>query len=204
MSENENFVSYEEQLRSGLVPPPRKNFVSVPKDNVRVMTPHESAAFGTITQVQPAQASQRREFVQLDNTHSGHVRHDDNPVINAQASLLYSAAYIAVFFMALLAMLIITDLADGDGLAFFGILIGGTSIFALGILAVNRAQGLKHSATGIAHAEVKTRVQMNDRNAQVDEYQIDADKEVKLAEVAGRVELGKKFLDQMSGGRYVE
>jgi hypothetical protein len=135
----------------------------------------------------------------IDSTHTGHVRHVDDPVTNAQASLLYSVAYIIVVFIAILALLIITDIADGDGAAFFGILIGGTSFFALGILSLNRRQGLHHSATGIAHHELKSRERISDRQAQTVEHQIDADLEARLASITARKELGLEFLKRLEG-----
>ncbi len=165
---------------------------------VRPMSEAESAAIQANSRA-GLDLTQRIQMPELDSTHTGHVRHVDDPVTNAKASLLYSVAYIIVVFIALLAMLIITDIADGDGFVFFGLLIGGTSFFALGILSLNRRQGLHHSATGISHHEIEARERMHATNAEVEIERIRQAGEVAKYAIASTSRLMQKRWQIESG-----
>lgn len=195
-----NRVSRAEQEEMGLIQ--RGNYVPAQPAQqlpaVRRMSEAESAALtgmtqGTMAQTQPIQ------WPEPDQTHTSHARLNDSPIEQAQASLLYSVAYIAVIALGVAAFLILTNIADGDFVVFAGMEILLTALAGLLTLYFNREQGLHHSATGLGHAELKTRVQVADRFAQVHEHQIDADKEVRLAELQMRRELGQAYLKQLEG-----
>lgn len=89
-------------------------------------------------------------------SHSSHIRQTDDALTHAQASLLYSQSYMKVFAIVTGALLAIIYIARGGDLMvyFFGWLIAW-GIVALIILAVNRWQGLRHSSSGVAHAQIK-------------------------------------------------
>lgn len=199
---DDNRISIEEQRALGVR---RGNANFVPAQpaqqlpTVRRMTPEESTALAGMTQG----SSHTPTTIQLpefdNNTHTSHVRTNDGPVEQAKASLLYSLAYVIVAALAMGAFLILTNIADGDFVVFAGMEILGTCILSTFALGYNREQGLHHSATGLGHAELKTRVQVADRFAQVHEHQIDADKEIRLAELQMRRELGQAYLKQLEG-----
>lgn len=89
-------------------------------------------------------------------SHSSHIRQTDDAISHAQASLLYSQSYMKVFAIVTGALLAIIYIARGGDLMvyFFGWLVAW-GIVALVILAVNRWQGLHHSSSGVAHAQIK-------------------------------------------------
>lgn len=197
---DEQTITYEEQERRGLI---RRaaNFVAPRPPQlpaVRRMSEAESAALTGLTQgaMQPSETIQ---LPTLDNSHTGHIREVSDPILQAKASLLYSVAIMAVAAFVIGALLILSGICEGDPGAFFGLEILGTGIVGMIALAVNRKQGLHHSATGIAHAEVETRERMHNRQAEVQEYQIDAEKEVRLAEVEMRRQLGSEFVKRLGG-----
>lgn len=76
-------------------------------------------------------------------------------VENAQASLMYSKAIIAVFAGGLLGLLFLAWLRWGGDIATYAglyvLLLSGGGLLAL---VVNRKQGLHHSSTGIAHHQI--------------------------------------------------
>jgi len=89
-------------------------------------------------------------------SHSSHIRQTDDALTHAQASLLYSQSYMKVFAIVTGALLAIIYIARGGDLMvyFFGWLVAW-GIAGLIILAVNRWQGLHHSSSGVAHAQIK-------------------------------------------------
>lgn len=182
------------------VRPAKRQDTFVPPARVRQMTPAESAALqGIVSAPMQPPTQQAIQLQEWEGTHTGHVRHEDNPVKNAQASLLYSVAYIVVAALAVAAFLLLTGLADGDIGVFCGFEILGTCLVGFVVLAFNRQQGLHHSATGLGHAELKTRERMYETLADVQKHQIDADKEIRLAELQHRRELGQAYLKQLEG-----
>jgi hypothetical protein len=170
------------------------------RNAVRRITADESAALQGMTQtaLQPS-TQQMIQLQEWEGTHTGHVRHVEDPVTNASASLIYSAAYIIVVAIAVAALLILTDLADGDFIVFIGLELLGTTVASFFVLAWNREQGLHHSATGIGHSELKTREKMYSRLAQVEEYRIDANKEIELERLRGQRELAAQYLRYLEG-----
>lgn len=87
-----------------------------------------------------------------------HAASSDNAMTHSLASLTYSGAYGVVFLVvtALLGWLAWVKL-DADPVwvvAIVGVLWGCATYYAL---AYNREQGLHHSASGIAHAEIDSR-----------------------------------------------
>jgi hypothetical protein len=199
---DENRVTREEQEQMGLL---RRtaNFVAPPFRSqaiVRRMSADETTALTAITQ-SAAQPSHAIQLPSIDSTHTSHTRDVSTPVEHAKASLLYSVAIMAVSAFVIGALLILSGVCEGDPGAFFGLEIVGTGVVGMIALAVNRLQGLHHSATGIAHAEVKTRERMYGRLVEAQEYQIDADKEVKLAEIDMRRQLGRSYLGYLESGK---
>lgn len=88
------------------------------------------------------------------------VRSDDTALTQVQASLVYSAAY--AFAAALITGGIILTAwmqygtgDDGSNYVVLWLLLWGLSVLIA--LIVNRAQGLHHSSTGIAHHEIESR-----------------------------------------------
>ncbi len=168
--------------------------------SVRRMTPEETAALTSMTQgqVQSAQSIQLPEF---DGAHTGHVRHVDDPVTNARATIEYGhviGGWAAVALSAILFYGFIHGSVDREDFVPAEAMIIGVCMLIS--LVINRAQGLHHSATGIAHGELKTRERMYDRMAEVEEHRIDADTEVRLAEIQMRRELGQEFVKRLGGG----
>jgi hypothetical protein len=93
---------------------------------------------------------------QPQQTH--HARSDDNAITVSLGALIYSGAYGVVFLVitAMLGWLAWAKLGvDGTlVVACMGIAWGCASYYAL---AHNRAQSLRHSTSGIAHAEIESR-----------------------------------------------
>lgn len=197
-------VTIEEQEEMGLRPRRAIAPYVAPPPAVRRMSAEESAALQGLTpgQAQPL-AQQAIQLPAWEGTHTGHVRHVDDPITNAKASLLYSSVYVLVVAILVGALLILAAVQLELGIDFWtglGIEITATGLAALYILYKNRGQGLHHSATGIAHAEIKTKGQMFATQAEVEKHRIDADKEVRLAEVQVRRELGSEFVKRLGGG----
>jgi len=91
---------------------------------------------------------------------SGHARQDDSAVSHAYATLLVAAAYIIASAMITAGLLLIAWIYRGLGdkmpLYFYvGLLLWGICVLAA--LFANRRQGLHHSPTGVAHAEISSR-----------------------------------------------
>jgi len=85
-------------------------------------------------------------------------RTDDNAVSQAQGSLIYSAAYAVAAAMITGGIILFAWLINGGIGSYYAIgFIVVWGICVLGSLAINRGQGLKHSSTGIAHAEIESR-----------------------------------------------
>lgn len=117
----------------------------------------------------------------LQGTHTGHIRHVDDAVTNAKASLLYSKAIIAVVSIGITAILFLVYLDQGGDLGiYFGIELLALSGAGLLTLLYNRHQGLHHSASGIAHHELKTQEKIARRHAEVQEYEIDSRERIAL------------------------
>jgi len=199
-------VTVDEQERMGLRRP-RPNVIQPAAQAaplVRRMSEAETAALQGLTQgiIQPSQSIQLPQAPQ--GTHSGHIRHTDDPITNAMASLRYSLALGGAAALTIAGLLLLATLQGYLQIGFpdaIGIEIVGTGIVTLVVMIINRAQGLHHSATGIAHHEIKATVKNHARAADVEEYRIDADKEVRLAEIQVRRELGQGYLKHLEGGK---
>lgn len=81
---------------------------------------------------------------------------DDTAVTITIGSLIYSAVYMAVFFVVVLAgvglVLWYNSRVDPPIVGMVALLVWGGASY--GILSYNREQGLYHSATGIAHHQI--------------------------------------------------
>ena len=125
-------------------------------------------------------------------SHTGHIRHQDDAITNAKASLLYSKAIGTVAALGVTGILFLAWLTyGGDVAVYFGLEILGVSGVALVALVVNRGQGLHHSASGIAHHELKVQEKLAARHAQTQEYEIDSRERVALYAIDRHVELVK-------------
>lgn len=93
-------------------------------------------------------------------SHDPHGRtvQNDNAITHAKASLLYSGAHIVAILVVVVAVMMLAYPVVGGNFrtyATVGLLLFGCA--ALGALLWNRHQGLHHSATGIAHADIRSR-----------------------------------------------
>lgn len=200
-----DIVTIEEQEAMGIRRPRQELVKPVAQPPaVRRMSEAESAALQSMTQGQiQSQAQQAIQLPAWEGTHTGHVRHVDDPLLNVAASLRYSSVYILVVAIIIGALLILATIQFELGIDFWTgleIEVVATGLAALFILYKNRGQGLHHSATGIAHAEIKAKTQMFATQAEVEIHRIDADKEVRLAEVELRRDAVGEFVKQLGRG----
>lgn len=129
----------------------------------------------------------------LQGTHTGHIRHQDDAITNAKASLLYSKAIIFVVSLGITAILFLVYLDQGGDLGiYFGVELLALSGAALLALLYNRHQGLHHSASGIAHHELRTQEKIARRHAEVQEYEIDSRERIAMAMIETHAELIEK------------
>lgn len=136
----------------------------------------------------------------LQGTHTGHIRHQDDAITNAKASLLYSKAIILVVSIGITAILFLVYLDQGGDLGiYFGIELVSLSGAALVALLYNRHQGLHHSASGIAHAELRTQTKIANRHAEVQEYEIDSRERIALHMIDKHAELIEKRWELETG-----
>lgn len=144
-----NTISRKEQVEKGYITP--KNFTP-PSTEITI---HDNDR-GILTSAVDA-ASDMVSHRQM----SHFVRSDDNAVSQAQGSLLYSLAYslaAAMITGGIILMAWIVRGGAGSDYAIAFLVVWG--ICVLVALAVNRKQGLHHSATGIAHHEIESRERM--------------------------------------------
>ena len=151
---------------------------------VRLSDPHEMPAH--LAQAAPIQLAAPAPAL----SHTGHIRHTDDAITNARASLLYSKAIIFVVSIGITAILFLVYLDRGGDLGvYFGIELLALSGAALVALLYNRGQGLHHSASGIAHHELRTQEKIARRHAQTQEYLIDSQERVAMYAIDKHVEL---------------
>jgi len=160
---------------------------------VRPLTPEEAEALQmpipTLPQQQPITIPGQRE------RDSKHIRHTDDPILNAKASKLYgreigiwgSVGITGLLFMAWLNY-------GGDTALYIGFEILGVSGAMLLALVVNRHQGLKYSAPGIAHAEIKADVKTARIHADVEIERIRSQERVATHAIDKHTELLAKRL----------
>ena len=162
---------------------------------VRLSDPHELPAH--LAQAAPIQLDAPAPAL----SHTGHIRQNDDALTNARASLLYSRAIGAVAALGVTGILFLAWLTYGGDLGiYFGLEILGVSGVALVALVVNRAQGLHHSASGIAHHELRTQEKLAARHAAVQEYAIDSNERVAMHAIDRHVELVKARWELEAGG----
>lgn len=119
------------------------------------------------------------EAPELQGTHTGHIRHQDDAITNAKASLLYSKAIILVVSIGVTAIMFLAYLNYGGDLEiYFGVELLALSGAGLLTLLYNRHQGLHHSASGIAHHELRTQEKIAKTHAGVQKYQIDSQERI--------------------------
>ena len=134
-----------------IVPRPKNFVAAIPSAPVAKRQPELTPVEGEILI-----SGQQMAGNLAKESHSSHIRQTDDAISHAQASLLYSQSYMKVFAIVTGALLAIIYIARGGDLMvyFFGWLVAW-GIAGLIILAVNRWQGLHHSSSGVAHAQIK-------------------------------------------------
>jgi len=149
-----------------------------PEPRVEVLPPaklSEPAALELPNATQPIYL----EAPELQGTHTGHIRHQDDAITNAKASLLYSKAIILVVSIGVTAIMFLAYLNYGGDLEiYFGVELLALSGAGLLTLLYNRHQGLHHSASGIAHHELRTQEKIAKTHAGVQKYQIDSQERI--------------------------
>jgi hypothetical protein len=150
-----NRVSYEDQQAQGLV----RTTSQYPYRYVSAQAPG-SITFTDVDRgiVNSAVTAAGEMMTHRQMTHI--VRSDDTALTQAQASLVYSAAYAFAAALITGGIVLIAWLkyginGDGDNYVVLWLLLWGLSVLIA--LIINRAQGLHHSSTGIAHHEIESR-----------------------------------------------
>ncbi len=159
---------------------------------VRPLTPEESQALQmpipTLPQ-QPLAIPGQRE------RDSKHIRHTDDPLTNAKASKLYGREIGIWGSVGISGLLLLAWLNyGGDSALYIGFEILGVSGAMLLALVVNRHQGLKYSAPGIAHAEIKADVKTAKIHAEVEIERIRSQERVATHAIDKHTELLAKRL----------
>lgn len=128
-----------------------------------------------------ARGSQFAGQLMTTRTPAADIQTHDSAMTHAKASLLYSVAYSAPAAMITAGLLLIVWMYKGGpgGPYFFaGLIVWGVAFLAA--LYGNRAQGLHHSATGVAHAEIAAKTEVAiyaiDRHCQMLESKWQADR----------------------------
>lgn len=147
MADRARRVTLQEQSEMEDLRRPQSNYL--PARRSSELTVHEQTLMSTAAQSAGQMIAHRQMHT---------ARSDDNAVTQAVGSLIYSAAYIVAMLFITTGLLLIAWMA---GVASFPVLFYCGLIFwgvtALFFLLRNRAQGLWHSATGIAHHEIESR-----------------------------------------------
>lgn len=159
---------------------------------VRPLTPEESQALQmpipTLPQ-QPIAIPGQRE------RDSKHIRHTDDPLTNAKAARFYGREIGIWGSAGITGLLLLGWLTyGGDASLYIGFEILGVSGAMLLALVVNRHQGLKYSAPGIAHAEIKADVKLGRIHAEVEIERIRSQERVATHAIDKHTELLAKRL----------
>jgi uncharacterized membrane protein (GlpM family) len=140
-------VSREEQYRSGLLPRPAHPFVPPGGGG---FTDSERGVLSSAVNAAGEMITHRQQ------TH--HAHSDDDAMSIAGGSLLYSVVYMVVFAVVVGAgagaVWWYADDLDTPLVVLGALLVWGCASYV--ILGYNREQGLHHSASGIAHAEIQS------------------------------------------------
>lgn len=100
------------------------------------------------------------DLIRQPNATTGHARSDDDALTAAKAHLLTAAAYGAAGLLITLGLLMLAWTFRWLGGSWPGYVFGGLLLWGFVIvvaLAINRAQGLRHSPSGIALEELTSR-----------------------------------------------
>jgi len=173
MSDNQ-IIPYEEQIRRGLVPVPKVNYLPARAEGEIEFKDNDRATLSNaISAASQVMTERQTNYI---------VKSDDTAITQAKASLLYSVAYAVASALITGGLVLISwsryGRSDNGGdyvlvwLLFWGLCI-------LTALIVNRAQGLHYSSSGIAHHEINSR-------ESVAKYAID--KHVELIEKRWRID----------------
>lgn len=136
-----------------------KNHSIIRHENVSTFIPAEKVP-------QPPATIPPLQVPELPATHpygtglAGYARQDDDAMSHARATLLVSAAYIVAAAMITAGLLLLAWLFRAMGDAWGLYALSALIVWGLCILVAlwaNRRQGLHHSPSGIAHAEISSR-----------------------------------------------
>lgn len=168
-SQSPDFWKEDEPGRLAQVP--ARNTLVLPKDKSALKSQALASLQGAMASLPAPQVIQIGTPQRQD--HTGHARSDDSAISIAMAALAYSTGYGLIFGGILFPMVLIAVLAwgyDGATTTICALMLwGAVAMFALNR---NRAQGLRHSPTGVALA------------------QTEADKDVRLEQIASNERLG--------------
>ena len=130
------------------------------------------------------------------STRSGHVRHVEDPISLHKAILLMGHTIGFWVTLAISALLFYGYMDDRfEGRTFLVAEVGVLAISMIVGLLWNQRTGLHHSATGIAHHEIKATREMNRDNNDLEKHRIDKQAEVATHAIDKHVEmLEKKWL----------
>ena len=177
----------------------QQNMVT-PGTRQEILPPAKLSEPGALPELPNAVQPVYIEAPTLQGTHTGHIRHQDDAITNAKASLLYSKAIIVVTSLGITAVLFLAYLNYGGDLGiYFGIELLALSGAALLALLYNRHRGLHHSASGIAHHELRTQEKIAKTHAGVQKYQIDSQERIAMAMIETHAELIEKRWELESG-----
>lgn len=176
-SQKQNIVTIDEQEAMGLRRPRREMVQPEPVQQpiVRPMSEAESQALQAVTQLPALPQGQVISVPKQQPAHTSHARHTDDPITNAQASLLYSVAYGVAAGLVIFALLLLAAFRYGVAIDFLdgvGIEICVTGLVTIIAMAINRQQGLNHSAPGIERRQIKADETMHSRTMDVEEERI--------------------------------
>lgn len=149
---NNQIVSREEQIRQGIIPVPKNNYLPARPEGSFEFRDHDRSILSSAVNAASAMMTERQM------THI--VKSDDTAVTQAQASLVYSAVYAFASALITGGMILLSwskyGRTDNRGdYALLWLLLWGLCVLIA--LIVNRAQGLHYSASGIAHHELDSR-----------------------------------------------
>lgn len=173
-SQDPNYWTDDEPTAT--TPKRRDTFIPAPQQPiVRPMSEAESQALQAVTQLPTLPQAQVISVPKQTPAHTSHARHTDDPITNAQASLLYSVAYGVAAALVVFALLLLATFRYGVAIDFLdglGIEICVTGLVTIIAMAINRQQGLNHSAPGIERMQLREETKQHDRVMDVEEERI--------------------------------
>lgn len=181
----------------------QQNMVTISPDRklpvVRAMSAAESAALQEFTA--PMQRQAPIQIPALPNTtHSSHLRENYDMRAMADVATRFGAQDALIIGAITLAITILLAYFVPFNNTIYGLgwllLWGGISLFSLNR---TRLMAYDHSPVGVARFEQQSQMAMHDRTAQTEEYRIDSNERIAMAELQHRRELGQAYLNRLEG-----